>query len=135
MRKSFKFISDVDFLFWLGSNMMGRNSVIDKGFLLFKRNSFDDCIVLDKSSVGNNYFKSRLMFVYFEEDRILGNNLGVKRIYMEIRSFRNECLRLFLSNEEISGEVFGNGFVIVRIKLVRFYVVKMLYFVFLFLKF
>lgn len=119
-RKTSTTTVEADLSSWHGNNMTGRNNVREKGSLTSKNNAFNDCVILEKACAANNHTRDHSVFAHAEEEeRSLGNNLGVKRTHMETRNPRNECTGSPLSNKEPNREVSGNAFVTARAKLVR----------------
>jgi len=98
---------------------MSRSNGNEKGILSPRVSGRDDCIILEKAHTGGNYPRGHPMFAWSEEEeRMPGNNLGLKRSHMETKSPINECTRSPLIKEDNGGEVSGNGFVTARAKLV-----------------
>ncbi|XP_021727972.1 ATPase family AAA domain-containing protein FIGL1-like [Chenopodium quinoa] len=116
-RKTSKTTLEADLSSWHGNNMTGRSNVGVKGPVTSKNNGTDDCIILDKACASNNHVRGHSSFARAEEEeRTLGNNLGVKRPHMETRYPRND-IGSPLSNKETNREVSGNVFVTARTKL------------------
>uniref|UniRef100_A0A803NDS4 Uncharacterized protein n=1 Tax=Chenopodium quinoa TaxID=63459 RepID=A0A803NDS4_CHEQI len=116
-RKTSKTTLDADLSSWHGNNMMGRSKVGVKGPVISKNNGSDDCIIFDKACASNSHIRGHSSFAHAEEEeRTLGNNLGVKRPHMETRYPRND-IGSPLSNKETNREVSGNAFVTARTKL------------------
>lgn len=117
-RKTARSSGEADLSSPQGNNMMATNKVGEKGSLIPKNNGVDDCIMLEKACAANNRPKGYSVFAHAEEEeRTLGNNLGVKRPHLETRSPRNERIQSPLSNQE-NRDPPGNAFVTARTKLV-----------------
>lgn len=99
---------------------MARNNVGEKGHLTSKNNADDDCVIMEKACTANNNPREYSMNgLAEEEERALGNNLGLKRSHRETRSPRSECIQSPSSTKETNREVSGNAFVTARTKLVH----------------
>lgn len=116
-RKTPKTTCEVDLLSSHGNNTMARNDVGEKGHLTSKTNGDEDCVIMEKPCTANNNPREYSMNGLVEEERTLGNNLGVKRSHMETRSPRSECIQSPSSTKETNREVSGNAFVTARTKL------------------
>ena len=100
-----------------GNNKMSRNNDGQSSSCTSKNNDFDDIDVLQKV-YASNHPRGNSMLAHAEEERTIGNHLGVKRPHMDTRSPRNECIRSPLNNKDTNREVSGNAFVTAKTKLV-----------------
>lgn len=118
-RKTSKTTSEADLSSWHKNNTAAKINAGEKGSLTSKDNGFSDCIILEKAGPANNHNRGHSVFFHAEEEeeRTLGNNLGVKHSHMGTRSPRNESIQSPLSNKENNKEVSGNAFVTARTKL------------------
>ena len=101
-----------------GKNALSTNTC-SKSSRIWQSNSSEDCMIVEKPQLHANRGHVTSSFLRAEgEERTFGNKLGTKRVHMEISSPRIGNAKSPSSNDEVSPDVCGNGFVTARAKLV-----------------
>ncbi|CAO2832513.1 unnamed protein product [Amaranthus hypochondriacus] len=97
-------------------NKMSKNKDGQSSSCTSKNNDFDDIAVSHKV-YASNHPRGNSMLAHAEEERTIGNHLGVKRPHIDTRSPKNECIRSPLNNKDTNREVSRNAFVTAKTKL------------------